>query len=137
MVSFATILSSGSIWQLGLTTRPGRRRISGSARSWFQAASGHELAQTIDKDSKLLQFRITVARGLAAATFCWAVQGPDPPIEYRGLFAGPSATRRFAAKTLDGSRSGNRTNRPPIRSRSGHRRSAMPSDDDFFNSCQV
>src|SRR6267378_7875734 len=71
MVSFATILSSGSIWQLGLTTRPGRRRISGSARSWFQAASGHELPQTIDKDSKLLQFRITVARGLAAATSCW------------------------------------------------------------------
>ena len=67
------------------------------------------------------QFVVTVARGLAAATFCWAVQRPDPPIEYRGLFAGPSATRRFAAKTLDGSRSGNRTNRPPIRSRSGHR----------------
>src|ERR1700693_4325968 len=68
--------------------------------------------------SQPLRIRTNVARGLPTATF-WAAVGRDPPIEFRGLFAGQNATRRSAAKILDGSRSGSRTNRPPIRSRSG------------------
>jgi len=122
MVSFATILSSGSIWQLGLTTRPGRRRISGSARSWFQAASGHELAQTIDKDSKLLQFRINRRARLGGCN----------------VFVGPSSVQILQSNTeafLQGqARRGDLPQKlsmvldpviepivPPIRSRSGHR----------------
>jgi len=62
----------------------------------------------------------TLACGLAAGML-WAALGRDLPVEFQGLFVGTNGLPQSAAKSLDGSRSGNRTNRPRIQTRSGRR----------------
>ena len=58
-----------------------------------------------------------LSRRASAASACWAAPGRGLLVEFLGLFVGPRGTQRFAAKNLDGSRSDNRANRLPTRTR--------------------
>ena len=74
--------------------------------------------------------------GGSIALICWAAPSRDPRVEFQGLFAGPNATRRSAAKklrmVLDPIIEPIVLRFEPDQDTGG---SAVPSDDDFLASC--